>query len=116
MGGVAEGLIVLLLLSLRLDTRFDATGIHYRMSPLHFKWQYIEWAQVSQVYLREYDPLSEYGGWGLKGLVSNRAYNVAGSTGLQLVLHTGQRILIGTQQPDEIRQLLQQLAVTSQPI
>lgn len=84
------------------------------MLPLHFKWQHIDWTEVSSVYVREYDPLTEYGGWGLKGFAANRAYNVAGSNGLQLVLRNGKRVLVGTQCPNEIRQLLQRLSIAQQ--
>lgn len=102
-------LVALLLITLRLHTRLDSTGIHYRMTPLHLRWQHISWAETSRAYVREYDPLGEYGGWGIKGFASNRAYNVAGSSGLQLELQNAKRILLGTQQPEALRQFIAQL-------
>lgn len=109
--GIAVALGVGLLLTLRLETRLDATGAHYRLFPLQWGWQFRPWADVAQAYVRAYDPLGEYGGWGLKGARSNRALNIAGDQGLQLVLRNGNRLLLGTQRPTEITQLLGQLAV-----
>ncbi|WP_162910870.1 hypothetical protein [Hymenobacter oligotrophus] len=80
-GGATALLIAALLLTLRLETRLDATGVHYRMAPLHRSWRHQTWSQISRAYVRSYDPLGEYGGWGLKGFGSNRALNIAGSDG-----------------------------------
>jgi hypothetical protein len=110
-GPVTAIIIAGLLLFLRLDTRLDATGVHYRMAPLHLKWQYHPWTEVSYAHVRTYAPLTEYGGWGIKGFAANRAYNVAGSDGLQMVLTNGKRLLLGTQHPEEIRHLLAQLKI-----
>ncbi|SMB96880.1 hypothetical protein SAMN00120144_2950 [Hymenobacter roseosalivarius DSM 11622] len=108
--GVALAILAaFLLITLRLHTRLDSTGLHYRMTPIHLQWQHIDWAEVSRAYVREYDPLGEYGGWGIKGVISNRAYNMAGSYGLQLELHNGNRVLLGTQQPKALRQVIAQL-------
>lgn len=104
-------LAVLLLLTLRLETRLDAAGVHYRLFPLQWRWQVCPWAEIAQAYVRPYDPLGEYGGWGLKGPRRNRAYNISGDQGLQLVLRDGTRLLLGTQRPAEIAQALAQLNV-----
>jgi hypothetical protein len=55
---------------------------------------------ITQV--RTYQPLKEYGGWGLKGTSKNRAYNMSGKEGLQLELKDGRRVLIGTRKPADI--------------
>jgi hypothetical protein len=111
MAGVVGMLGMGLLLTLRLDTRLDATGAHYRLFPLQWHWQCRPWTDVAHAYLRAYDPLGEYGGWGLKGQRSNRALNIAGDQGLQLVLRDGNRLLLGTQRPAEITQVLTLLQV-----
>ncbi|UOQ99064.1 hypothetical protein MUN81_06115 [Hymenobacter sp. 5317J-9] len=102
---------VALLLTLRLDTRIDKAGAHYRLFPLQWQWRTQSWPNVARAYVRSYDPLSEYGGWGLKGTSRNRAYNMAGHQGLQLELTDGRRLLLGTQRPAEVAQVLQELGV-----
>ncbi|MBJ6111522.1 hypothetical protein JAO73_21050 [Hymenobacter sp. BT523] len=112
--GVVVALSIGLLLTLRLETRLDAAGAHYRLFPLQPSWRFRPWSDVAQAYVRAYDPLGEYRGWGLKGSRSNRAYNISGDQGLQLVLRNGNRLLLGTQRPAEITQVLTQLGVPDQ--
>ncbi|GAB3725152.1 hypothetical protein GCM10027594_06420 [Hymenobacter agri] len=109
--GIAVALGVGLLLTLRLETRLDAAGAHYRLFPLQWRWQVRPWPEIAQANVRTYDPLGEYGGWGLKGTRRNRAYSISGDQGLQLVLRDGTRLLLGTQRPAEITQALTQLKV-----
>ena len=93
------GLTMGLVATLVLEVRLDASGAHYRLRPLQWRWRHIAWSEVARAYLRRYDPLGEYGGWGIKGTSQNRAYNIANDEGIQLELHNGRRILLGTQQP-----------------
>lgn len=65
----------------------------------------------SKAYVRTYDALSEYGGWGLKGgaLWNNskgKAINVSGNIGIQLELKNGKKLLIGTQKKKEAENVL----------
>lgn len=101
---VAIGAMVLsmaLLGSLRLTTRMDAEGVHYRMRVFHWKEQTIPWDDIDQIYVRKYSPIAEYGGWGIRFGRGGRAYNVSGNHGIQIVRKNGKRILIGTRRPDE---------------
>ena len=111
-GAVVPVLIIIIFLIMRLKTRIDASGIYYRLVPIHFQVLVINWDDVEKAYIRQYSPLLEYGGWGIRlGLGGvGKAYNVSGNMGLQLELKTGKKILIGTQQPEQITQLLKQLA------
>ena len=91
---------------MRLETRIDAAGIHYRYRPLLNRWRHWPWAEFRQIFLRTYSPLSDFGGWGIKGLPGNLAYTVWGEHGLQLVFQSGNRLLLGTQRPEELRRTL----------
>jgi hypothetical protein len=101
---VAVGAIVLgmaLLGSIKLTTRIDSTGVHYRMKVFHWKEQTIPWEEIDQIYVRKYSPIGEYGGWGIRYGRGGRAFNVRGNYGIQVVKKNGKRILLGTQKPDE---------------
>jgi hypothetical protein len=104
--GVAAGSLLWLM---RLETRIDATGVHYRYLPLLNRWRHWPWTEFRQVFLHTYSPLGDFGGWGIKGLPGNLAYNVWGEYGLQLVFQSGNRLLLGTQRPEELRRILQEL-------
>lgn len=98
-------LLPLLFWQMKLKTRIEAEGIYVRFFPFHFREKFYAWDSISACYVRDYSPLKEYGGWGIKysfngnGLV----YNVAGSVGLQLNFKEGEPVLIGTQKGEEIK-------------
>ena len=104
-------LVLLLIFSSKLNVEINKEEIHYRWFPFHFKTQHILWKNVLNAEVRKYSPLREYGGWGIKGSLKNRAYNVDGNIGLQLVLLNGKRILIGTKQSDKLEALLYDLKI-----
>ncbi len=93
------GLVLGLLSSIRLHTRIDEDGIHFRMRPFHFRWQTIPWDEIEQVYVRKYSPIREYGGWGIRFGRHGKAFNVKGNYGIQIVRKNGKKLLIGTQAP-----------------
>ena len=96
-------IILSLFLLLRLETRIDHEGVHVRFFPIHRTWRTYPWTHIAHVDVREYRPLMEYGGWGLRGIGSNRALNVAGKIGIQLVFTSGDKLLIGTQKKEEAK-------------
>lgn len=55
--------------------------------------------------------LLEFGGWGFRVVTMNadKAYNVSGNMGLQLVLMNGKKLLIGTKQPEHLTDILTKL-------
>lgn len=93
-----------------LRTRIDEKGIHYRFFPFHRKFRTILWSEIRHVSLRKYNAISEYGGWGLKGGFNRKkgkAINVSGDKGIQLVLKTSKKLLIGTQKEFDIQRVLE---------
>jgi hypothetical protein len=90
----------------RLETQIKDDGVYVRFYPNHRAYKKYTWAQLKAVYVRNYSPLSEYGGWGLKGFKGDRAYNMRGKTGLQLVMNDGSKLLIGTQCGAELEAIL----------
>ena len=104
--------MLLLIFSAKLSVQINNEEIHYRWFPFHFKTQIIPWNVVATAEVRKYNPLREYGGWGIKGWTAqNRAYNVDGNIGLQLVLRNGKRVLIGTKQSEKLEALLYDLKI-----
>jgi hypothetical protein len=97
-----------LLGSLKLQTRIDSEGVHYRMRVFHWKEQTIPWQEIDQIYLREYSPIKEYGGWGMRYGRGGKAFNVKGNHGIQITKKDGKRLLLGTQMPDEVSSYLSQ--------
>lgn len=96
----------------KLTTRIDEYGIHYQFFPFHFSFKKIAWSEIEKAYVRNYDPIDEYGGWGLKGgLLWNKkngiAINISGTVGIQLKLKNGKKLLIGTKKEQEAKRVLE---------
>ena len=95
----------------KLTTRIDDIGIHYKFFPFHFKMKTIKWTEIKSAHVRNYDPIGEYGGWGLKGGLfwkkdKGIAINVSGDIGIQLELKSGKKLLIGTKKEIESKNVL----------
>jgi hypothetical protein len=97
----------LILIALKLNTKINKQGIYFQLFPFQFKYNEISWNDVLTIEVRKYKPIREYGGWGYRFSFKNgKAYNISGNMGLQIVLKNGDKILIGTQKPDELMEFL----------
>lgn len=111
LGVVIPLLLIVFFLTAKLETRVDSTGIAVKFFPLHLSWKKYSWGDIARAYTRIYNPLGEYGGWGIRRSFGNgKAYNVSGNQGLQLELKTGKKLMIGTQKSGELQQLLDEFA------
>lgn len=95
----------------KLITKIDEHGIYYQFLPFHFSQKKIGWNEISKAYVRTYDPIGEFGGWGFKGGAlwkrkNGKAINVSGDIGIQLELKNGKKLLIGTQKRTEAERVL----------
>jgi len=109
-------ILTILFVSLRLDTTIKQDGIYVRLFPFHLKYRHYTWDKLAKSYIRQYSPLSEYGGWGLRlGLFGKgTAFNVSGNKGLQLVFTNNKKLLIGTNKPEELEKTLSKIGQLKQ--
>lgn len=108
-GFLIIALVFLLFVLLKLKTRIDEQGIYYQFYPFHFTKKLIPWNKISNCFIREYNAISEFGGWGIKfGFFKRKTkcYTTKGSIGLQIELTSGNSILIGTQQKEMLQKAL----------
>ena len=94
---------------MKMETVIKNDGIYVRFLPFQLKFKYYAWESLSQCYVRQYSPVNEYGGWGLRGFGKNKALNVSGNMGIQLETKDEYRMLIGTNKPQEIEEILRTL-------
>ena len=100
---------VLLIFIFKLSTRIDEKGIHYQFFPFHFSMKTLLWSEITKAEVRTYDPIGEYGGWGLRYSFNKKkgnAVNVSGDIGIQLTLKNGKKLLIGTQKKEAVSRVL----------
>ncbi len=91
--------------NMRLIVEVGSEGIAINYVPL--KKTRIDLSNIDTVEARSYKPLLEYGGWGIRGGSNRRAYNVSGSQGVELTLHDGRLIMIGSQKAQELALAIQ---------
>lgn len=103
------GLLSLFIGMLRLETEINEKEIRYKFYPFSRKWQTIALNQVSNLQLRQYKVFKEFGGRGNRRRKNTKAMTLNGNQGLQITLKNKQIILIGTQRPDEIGQVISTL-------
>ena len=97
--------VAILFAVLTLTTTVKRDRIIVRFHP--FSGRTIYKKDIVRAYVRRYHPLTEYGGWGYRIGPNGMAYNTMGSDGLQLVLRNGDRVLIGTQRPEEMKRVIE---------
>lgn len=110
---VIVGLLTILLLAVltyifyttKLITEVRSDGISIRFYPLTHK--LILYDNIKRCETRKYNPVREYGGWGIRYGRKGKAYNISGNLGVQLELTNGKFLLIGSQKPEELVQAIQ---------
>lgn len=94
-------LVAVFMYIMRLDTRIDQIGIRYRFFPLT-GWRSIPWSRIEQAGVHPY----QFVGYGIRWNGDGWYYNIDGTWGLHIDRVSGKRLVIGTQQPDELREFL----------
>lgn len=83
----------------RLITEVTQVEVRVRYVPFHRRPRAFPLSEIATAAARQYRPIAEYGGWGIRGSFGRGiAYNVSGDEGVQLVMKSGRRVLIGSQQ------------------
>ncbi|MCP9201149.1 hypothetical protein MKO06_14620 [Gramella sp. GC03-9] len=100
-------LIIMLFWQLRLRTRIDSTGVSAEFVPLRFFRKHFKWNEIDDCFVRQYLPIQEFGGWGVRGIGKARAYNVSGNMGIQIITKDKRKFLIGTNKPEEAKRILE---------
>lgn len=105
---VISGVIILLIYCLQLRIKIDQKGLHYQFFPFHLKSYTIKYDQIEKVEALTYNPIFDYGGWGIRYRMKGRAYNVKGNQGVKVYLKNGKNILFGSQSCKEFENTLTQ--------
>lgn len=93
---IAVTTVLMVMYGMWLDIEVSSHGIRYRFVPF-IRWRTITWDQVERIQLVQFDPLGDYGGWGIKKGAAGWSYTVTGDTGLMITFHDGHKILLGVQ-------------------
>jgi hypothetical protein len=108
---VLSASVICILISLafthsKLITQIRTDGIYVSFPPFQTSFTKCKWENISRLYIRKYNPLKEYGGWGIRFGYKGRAYNISGNIGIQIVFTDNSQLLIGTNEADDIADIL----------
>lgn len=101
------GLSLTLILNVRLETRIDDQGVHFRYFPFISKWRHIPSEKIHHLEVKSFSPLTDFGGWGIKKRKSIKSYTILGDEGL--LIDTGEKLktLIGTKDAKKLKTFLE---------
>ncbi|TMT86993.1 hypothetical protein E2L06_10440 [Haloterrigena sp. H1] len=109
-GLIVIGAIAAFLYNLRLQTEVRADGIYFKMWPLHWSFRRIAWSEIERYEPRQYRPLREFGGWGIRWAPGKLAYNVSGNRGVWIDRANGRAVLIGSQRPEDFVRAIEEVS------
>jgi len=98
--------IASILASIKLVVETRPDSIQVRFFP--FKKLEISYGNIREFQVRDYQPLKEYGGWGMRRSWDGKtkAFNMSGRRGVELFLLDGSKVIIGSQKADELGEVL----------
>lgn len=104
------GVDVLLWL-MKLEFMIKEEGFYFRFRPFTIRYKKVMWEELSDIFVRTYKPIREYGGWGLRTSFQGHgmALTISGNRGIQLIFKTGRKILIGTKNAEKVEAILSSL-------
>ena len=121
---------------INMKTTIDKNGIHIRIQlcPFYIKSKSFLWEDISDTTIVKYNPIMDYGGWGIRmgagiqdinyrkirfpymrGIslgFNSVSYSISGNTGIQFLLQNKKMILIGTNKPEEMSEVIMKLGKT----
>lgn len=87
---------------LKLQTIINNKGVHYRFYPIQKNYRVKNWDDIKTADVVKYNPILDYGGWGIK----HNSYTVKNNIGIQLVLKNNKKLLIGTQKKEDVKKTI----------
>ena len=105
-------LIMALFFLMNLKTVINQKSINIQFYPFIRKPKAFLWEDIKKIELTKYQPMVEYGGYGIRGLGDDKAYNIQGDIGLKLYFKDGKKLMLGTQKPNEINKVVTEICQT----
>ena len=96
--------LIYLFYTMKLITEVRDDDLCVQFSPL--SQQVVNFDSVRRCEVLIYNPIKDYGGWGIRYGKRGKAYNVSGNRGVQIEFHSGKPLLIGSQKPEELEKAI----------
>ena len=86
----------------RLETKIQNENLTIKFWPFHFKPVIFPIDDIKNAEAITYNPIKDYGGWGIRYGIKGKAYNLNGNKGVLLTFKNNQVILIGSQSHEKL--------------
>lgn len=103
-------LIYLRLITVRLVTEVRKGELIVRMRGL-WRLRRIPLDRIQSVATITHDIARDYGGYGIRSIRDGKAYVAAGGRGVRVTLDKGEKLVVGSQRPDELAAALSSSAI-----
>lgn len=92
--------------SIKMVVETGPDALQVRFFP--FKKMEISYGNIREFQVRDYQPLKEFGGWGMRRSWDGKtkAFNMSGRRGVELFLLDGSRVMLGSLRADELGEVL----------
>ena len=96
--------VVFLLAGLKVE--IDEGSIYYNFTPFQWKMKKIVKEDIDYLYLKKYDPKKDHLGYGITFKKDGKAFTLKGTDGLFIRFKDETFILLGTQKPKEMQDVI----------
>ena len=107
------GFLLFMVLRLQLKVSISESGIYFEMPPFKKSTTFGP-GEIESAFVRKYYPIRQYGGWGWRG-IKDKAYNVTGHWGIQIILKDKRRILLGVKDHESAAHALEYIGFNKKP-
>ena len=102
-------LVANFILGSKLITQVRIDGIYVRFPPWQSKFSQYNWTDIAEVFVKDYKPMQEFMGWGIRYAPGKIGFIVSGNSCIEIVFKNGNRVLITTQRPGEVKEVLRRI-------
>ena len=95
--------IIFLLFRAKLETRINKEGVFFKWVPFQTGYTMYKWSNIDKAEIISYS----FVGYGFRLTPYGTVHTVGGNKGLQLILKSGRKVVIGTQKSGEIKAILE---------
>jgi hypothetical protein len=93
----------------KMITKIQPDGIYIKYFPFQINFVKINPEDIQSFESIIYNPIKDYGGWGLRYGIKGNAINASGNRGINLQITYARNMLIGTQKPQELFDAIQKI-------
>ena len=104
--GIFLSSIIFLIYIACLTTKVTTDGVYIKFRPFHHKWIQFPFENIQGATSFKYNPIRDYGGYGIRYGFKGKAYNVSGTMGVLIKFFEGKPLLIGSQKHLELSSVI----------